>query len=94
MDDGGTITGDDVGHAGRPTPAARPIVIDNCGTDPRRLVAIHTSGGDDIVNTSGLIFSGINAGARNDTIFVTGRAISGSIDGGRADTLNFASPMT
>ena len=92
LDNSGTITGDDVGVLGSDT-CTRPIIINNCGTIRGNSLAIHTGGGDDVINTNGLIFGGINSGPGNDTICVTGGAISGSIDGGTGtNTLNFSLP--
>jgi uncharacterized protein with beta-barrel porin domain len=84
----GTITGDDVGVLGENS--TRPITIVNSGTIRGTSYAVKTSGGDDLISTSGLIDGRIFTGAGNDTVNVLGGAITGSIDGGTGtNTVNF-----
>ena len=92
MNNSGTITGDKVGVLADETNTGA-IVINNTGTIRGTDAAIRTGAGDDRITTSGLIDGNIETRGGNDTIYVTGGAINGSIDGGDGtNVLNFNLP--
>lgn len=92
LNNSGIITGDIIGVYGSDT-SARSITVNNTGTIRGTAYAIRTGGGNDQINTSGLVDGNIFTGLGNDAINVTGGAITGWIDGGTGtNSLNFLLP--
>lgn len=88
----GVITGDSIGVYGNDS-STRSITINNSGTIRGTAYAIRTGGGDDVINTNGLIDGNVFTGPGNDVINVTGGGITGWIDGDTGtNSLNFQLP--